>query len=778
MPALTDDLKIKLLGAVEAGQLIFLCGAGLSMPGPSNLPSAKDVSRCCFDKWNPTEPLDPSLRDDVDKLAGHFYAKSQFTSVFLSLVPWNDLEGPPNKGHAAVADFLVSRAAHGALSANFDTMVEKWAKERKISLLGALDGQEAVNFTAVTNPLLKFHGCMDRGRPDTLWTQSQLGEADVQKRVKSCSDWMTQNLPGRHLLVIGFWTDWGYLNDVLADAFKIKNAASVTVVDPSTAAELEAKAPVMWAKLKALSASFEHVQASGADLLDELRIAFSRAWAKKFFAIGAAAIGAAGSPSVGALTEARSVAERQTNVSRAEAIIRKAVPGATESIPDHEALGRLIAERKQAAADLTSTLSRAVSLKSITDTAGLDTLLQHRGLLEEQISAADTFHRESQASAAMAEERMQDEMKLDEFASRLTVLLDHGEALGLQDHHCPLCDAARTDEEFARAISDARARLNQRGERVRAAVARVDASRAKVADAEARLRDLQNQLTDLNLAVAHIIAEGEAIQAEFDRSGITASISDIPAAERQLLQMQDETNELEQALYILEASGAHDRVTALAGQVEQLRIRVEQETARLAAAERAVEIARQIKNAATTVSNEILTEQFDTVMPLLKELYRRLRPHTDWQEIETDFGGKIRASLNFTVGDGKNPQFLFSSGQRRAAGLAFLLAIHLSRPWCRLKSLWLDDPVQHVDDYRALNLVEVLSAIRKSGRQIVVAVEDPALANLLCRRLRSSENEPGCLFEVGPSASGTATIQRKDYVSPMMRDVLRYAEAS
>ena len=59
-----------------------------------------------------------------------------------------------------------------------------------------------------------------------------------------------------------------------------------------------------------------------------------------------------------------------------------------------------------------------------------------------------------------------------------------------------------------------------------------------------------------------------------------------------------------------------------------------------------------------------------------------------------------------------------------AAGLAFLLAVHLSRPWCAWQSLLLDDPVQHIDDYRALNLVEVLTAIRRTGRQVIVAVED------------------------------------------------------
>jgi DNA repair exonuclease SbcCD ATPase subunit len=182
--------------------------------------------------------------------------------------------------------------------------------------------------------------------------------------------------------------------------------------------------------------------------------------------------------------------------------------------------------------------------------------------------------------------------------------------------------------------------------------------------------------------------------------------------------------------------------------------------------------------AAKTVANEILMEQFDTVMPLLKELYRRLRPHADWTEIESDFGGKIRGSLNFVVGDGYNPQFLFSSGQRRAAGLAFLLAVHLSRPWCSWRSLLLDDPVQHIDDYRALNLVEVLTAIRRTDRQVIVAVEDSALADLLCRRLRSESASAGRMFELQTSKTGTAEIGKIRDIYPMPRLVLREAQAS
>jgi hypothetical protein len=56
---------------------------------------------------------------------------------------------------------------------------------------------------------------------------------------------MKLNLPGKDLLVVGFWTDWGYLNDVIAKALAVHGFGSVTVVDPQSAAALETKAIVV-----------------------------------------------------------------------------------------------------------------------------------------------------------------------------------------------------------------------------------------------------------------------------------------------------------------------------------------------------------------------------------------------------------------------------------------------------------------------------------------------------------------------------------------------------
>ena len=57
-------------------------------------------------------------------------------------------------------------------------------RSRKVDLRGALDGAQAMEYSAATSPLLKFHGCLDRDRDATLWTQRQLDEATVQQRIQ------------------------------------------------------------------------------------------------------------------------------------------------------------------------------------------------------------------------------------------------------------------------------------------------------------------------------------------------------------------------------------------------------------------------------------------------------------------------------------------------------------------------------------------------------------------------------------------------------------------
>jgi len=303
-------------------------------------------------------------------------------------------------------------------------------------------------------------------------------------------------------------------------------------------------------------------------------------------------------------------------------------------------------------------------------------------------------------------------------------------------------------------------------------VAATDAADRAASEAEAArvvAEQTDNYLTDAADAYAKHVEARRSIDDSLRSLGLTDPGNlDSDRLSALLAERRAALAELSSAHQTLELSGAVERVASLEKEVANLRRSSDVVAAKVADAQRRFELAKQIDSATRAVANEISIEQFETVMPLLKELYRRLRPHNEWTEINSEFGGKVRASLNFTVGNGKNPQFLFSSGQRRAAGLAFLLAVHLSRPWCQWRSILLDDPVQHVDDYRALNLVEVLSAIRRSGRQVVIAVEDPSLADLLCRRLRSSSAEPGVRIDLDAGLE----LPRIHMISPMPKSIL------
>ena len=175
---------------------------------------------------------------------------------------------------------------------------------------------------------------------------------------------------------------------------------------------------------------------------------------------------------------------------------------------------------------------------------------------------------------------------------------------------------------------------------------------------------------------------------------------------------------------------------------------------------------------------ETVDQRLGRVLPLMSELYKRLRPHPVWDDIEYSVRGDVNRFLKLQVGGDINPQFVFSSGQRRATGLAFLLSVNLSITWSRWKSILLDDPVQHVDDFRTVHLAELLAHLCESGRQIICSVEDGALADLMCRRLPASEVSPGKRITLGTDRDGALTIISAQQIVPMNRRVLVLPEQS
>lgn len=474
-------------------------------------------------------------------------------------------------------------------------------------------------------------------------------------------------------------------------------------------------------------------------------------------------------------SETQAALSRSGDVSGALQVIAAAAPDAPIDLTARLAAGRsALASGRAKLGRMGEALQLGREVAVAQAAYGAPEALASREAASAAHEAAQREHEVAQQVVSEAEQRLQREEEMDVMAASLSLLVEHGERLGLHDDHCPLCAAHRTSDEFAAGVATARRRIT-------ALASGVQAARDALSSAKQNAR--QSSLT-LQTAAAVVQADTDKLGRLRDQEAAHVDfynqwgldhrfIQDPDGLEQAISPERDRLIDLERALLVLEASQAVSRISSIESHVSALRAEIEKLAQAVSQSQNAVTAAREIERSVKRVSAEIIDERLAQISPLLNELYQRLRPHANWRTIDYSIRGDVRRFLSLKVGDGLNPQFVFSSGQRRAAGLAFLLSVHLARAWTPLRSLLLDDPVQHIDDFRALHLVEVLAALRLDGRQIICAVEDPALADLLCRRLVSTSTEGGRRLDIELGPLGATSVVMDQEINPMPVNVLR-----
>jgi chromosome segregation protein len=337
-------------------------------------------------------------------------------------------------------------------------------------------------------------------------------------------------------------------------------------------------------------------------------------------------------------------------------------------------------------------------------------------------------------------------------ARDLDALVRLGRNLGLHDGHCPLCASNITHSEFENGLAIAAAHARQLDEK---AVEMASLERARTAAQDALIAAEEELNRHQNL-----LSLSEATITEFRQRLIAIGLAENAGLKEISEQDQALTATISAAredLRIIDTLKLNDGLArALRAEAEAKEVNSPAEK-KLGLARRAENRAQALHSAARRAAGESLDRRLERVLPLMSELYRRLRSHPIWSDIEYKIRGDVRRFLKLQVGNELNPQFIFSSGQRRATGLAFLLSVNLSLAWSKWRTILLDDPVQHVDDFRSIQLTEVVAQLLAGGRQIICAVEDAALADLLCRRLPINRQGDGKRVTLGPAPDGSLT---------------------
>lgn len=348
-------------------------------------------------------------------------------------------------------------------------------------------------------------------------------------------------------------------------------------------------------------------------------------------------------------------------------------------------------------------------------------------------------------------------------AQQLENLVELGRQLGLRDGHCPLCASGISHDEFSQ-------RLDQALSIAKGLDTQAVEQAQKERERDAALREVHTTEHALLKATAERDQLATLIK-DFETLLVAASLANATAAEieSRLAKVETHRQSIASDLRIFDTLSIDRVIARVIGEQSAATERVRSAEVRLGRA-RAAEIrAKSIYDAARRAAAETLQLRLDRVIPLMSELYKRLRPHPVWGDIEYSVRGDVKRFLTLKVDGEVNPQFIFSSGQRRATGLAFLLSVNLSIAWSKWQSILLDDPVQHVDDFRTVHLAEVLAQLCASGRQVICAVEDSALADLMCRRLPSTVSSPGKRISLGADATGALAIVHEQTIATLSR---------
>lgn len=274
-----SSILSELLVSIEADSLILFCGAGLSMSPPSNLPSAADLAKECTKRYITISGSDlpNDIKDNLEKIASYCKQNGIFKYFIQKLIPWDRIMGiKNNSGHDTIADFLCCSSVDFVVTTNQDDLIEIAASNiGENNFYPAVLPQDLFRGDIKHNPYLKLHGCCRKDRESTIWCKEQLEDNIIKERIKSFTKFMDGRLPEHDIIILGFWSDWDYLNSILWNCISNLEPRTIFLVDPLNDEDLSKKAPDLWNWVNSGKVKFIHIHDTGDGFLSSLRKEYS-----------------------------------------------------------------------------------------------------------------------------------------------------------------------------------------------------------------------------------------------------------------------------------------------------------------------------------------------------------------------------------------------------------------------------------------------------------------------------------------------------------------------
>jgi exonuclease SbcC len=152
----------------------------------------------------------------------------------------------------------------------------------------------------------------------------------------------------------------------------------------------------------------------------------------------------------------------------------------------------------------------------------------------------------------------------------------------------------------------------------------------------------------------------------------------------------------------------------------------------------------QLRGATRRVVEEETNRLLGDYGTTIKRIYTHLNPHVRLGRLDFRIDASNRANNRLIfealdpTGEVKvNPSYTFSSAQTNVLAISVFLGIALRQQWSNLNALFLDDPIQNMDDINVHSFVDIIrSVVRDTGKQFFISTHDERVFQFMRRKFR------------------------------------------
>jgi hypothetical protein len=164
------------------------------------------------------------------------------------------------------------------------------------------------------------------------------------------------------------------------------------------------------------------------------------------------------------------------------------------------------------------------------------------------------------------------------------------------------------------------------------------------------------------------------------------------------------------------------------------------------ACEQVEEEAANLRGVSRRVVEEETTRLLKEYGNTIKSIYAHLNPHLRLGDLNfrIDSSNPANNRLVFEAMDPRsqvtvNPAYTFSSAQTNVLAISVFLGIALRQQWSNLNALFLDDPIQNMDDINVHSFVDIIrSVVRDTEKQMFISTHDERVFQFMKRKFREN----------------------------------------